>query len=51
MSTKWSKWRVQRVVVPGFRAGSWTVLGDDDVPVEPIEGWFTTVPLCQLVVM
>jgi integrase/recombinase XerD len=29
--------RVQRVVMPGFGAGSWTVLGDDHVPVEPVE--------------
>jgi hypothetical protein len=28
---------VQRVAVPGPAAGSWTVLGDDDVPVEPVE--------------
>ena len=31
--------QVQRVVLPGVRVESWTVLGDDDVPVEPIEGW------------
>ena len=28
---------VQRVVMPASREQSWTVLGDDDVPVEPIE--------------
>jgi integrase/recombinase XerD len=28
---------VQRVAVPGARVESWTVLGDDDVPVEPVE--------------
>jgi len=28
---------VQRVVVPGSACESWTVLGDDDVPVEPVE--------------
>lgn len=28
---------VQRVVLPGSGRESWTVLGDDDVPVEPIE--------------
>ena len=28
---------VQRVVMPGSRVESWTVLGDDDVPVEPVE--------------
>jgi integrase/recombinase XerD len=29
--------RVQRVLMPGSGAESWTVLGDDQVPVEPIE--------------
>ena len=29
--------RVQRVAVPDSAAESWTVLGDDQVPVEPIE--------------
>jgi Phage integrase, N-terminal SAM-like domain len=28
---------VQRVAMPGSRVESWTVLGDDDVPVEPVE--------------
>src|SRR5215471_19211437 len=28
---------VQRVAMPAWRAGSWTVLGDDGVPVEPVE--------------
>ena len=28
---------VQRVAMPALRAGSWTVLGDGDVPVEPVE--------------
>jgi integrase/recombinase XerD len=28
---------VQRVAVPGSRVVSWTVLGDDDIPVGPIE--------------
>jgi integrase/recombinase XerD len=28
---------VQRVAMPASRTGSWTVLGDDDAPVEPIE--------------
>ncbi|MFD9513931.1 site-specific integrase [Streptomyces mirabilis] len=28
---------VQRVALPTVRVDSWTVLGDDDVPVEPIE--------------
>jgi site-specific recombinase XerD len=29
--------RVQRVLIPGARAESWTVLGDDLVPIEPVE--------------
>lgn len=28
---------VQRVAMPASRVPSWTVLGDDDIPVEPIE--------------
>ena len=28
---------VQRVLMPASRRESWTVLGDDDAPVEPIE--------------
>ena len=28
---------VQRVAMPASPVSSWTVLGDDDVPVEPIE--------------
>jgi integrase/recombinase XerD len=28
---------VQRVAIPSSRVESWTVLGDDDVPVEPVE--------------
>jgi hypothetical protein len=28
---------VQRVALPTVRVDSWTVLGDDDIPVEPIE--------------
>jgi integrase/recombinase XerD len=28
---------VQRVAMPASRVPSWTVLGDDDTPVEPIE--------------
>jgi len=31
--------QVQRVAMPGSRLESWTVLGDDDVPVEPVERW------------
>ena len=29
--------RVQRVLMPGSGVESWTVLGDDHVPVEPVE--------------
>lgn len=29
--------RVQRVLMPGSRAESWTLLGDDHVPVDPVE--------------
>jgi len=29
--------RVQRVLIPSARVESWTVLGDDHVPVEPVE--------------
>ena len=29
--------RVQRVLMPGSEAESWTLLGDDQVPVEPAE--------------
>jgi len=28
---------VQAVVIPGSGTGSWTVLGDDDVPVVPVD--------------
>jgi site-specific recombinase XerD len=31
--------RVQRVTMPGVRVESWTVLGDDDGPIEPIDRW------------
>jgi hypothetical protein len=30
---------VQRVAMPASGAESWTVLGDDDVPVGPVE-WY-----------
>jgi site-specific recombinase XerD len=37
----WIKWRsemlVQRVAMPNSGVESWTVLGDDDIPIEPIE--------------
>lgn len=29
--------RVQRVLIPSARVESWTVLGDDHVPIEPVE--------------
>ena len=29
--------RVQRVVMPGSGVESWTLLGEDHVPVEPVE--------------
>lgn len=29
--------RVQRVLMPGSEAESWTLFGDDQVPVEPVE--------------
>ena len=29
--------RVQRVLMPGSEAESWTLLGDDQVPLEPVE--------------
>jgi integrase len=29
--------RVQRVLMPGSEAESWTVLGDDQIPLEPVE--------------
>ena len=29
--------RVQRVLMPGSEVESWTVLGEDQVPVEPVE--------------
>jgi integrase/recombinase XerD len=38
--------RVQRVVMPGSEAESWTVLGDGQVPVEPVErflGYLTSI--------
>jgi integrase/recombinase XerD len=31
--------RVQRVAMPGSRVESWTVLGEDDMPVGPAERW------------
>ena len=31
--------QVHRVVMPGSRVESWTVLGDDGVPVVPVERW------------
>jgi integrase/recombinase XerD len=31
--------RVQRVLLPGTRVESWTVLGDHGAPVESVERW------------
>ena len=36
--------RVQRVLMPGSARTSWTVLGDDHVPVEPPERFLCTWP-------
>jgi integrase/recombinase XerD len=33
--------QVQRVATPTSRVESWTVLGDDDIPIEPIERFLT----------
>ena len=38
--------RVQRVLMPGSEAESWTLLGDDQIPVEPVErflGYLTSI--------
>jgi integrase/recombinase XerD len=38
--------RVQRVLMPGSEAESWTLLGDDQVPFEPVErflGYLTSI--------
>jgi integrase/recombinase XerD len=38
--------RVQQVLMPGSEAESWTVLGDGQVPVEPVErflGYLTSI--------
>ena len=32
---------VQRVAMPAFGFESWTVLGDDGVPVEPVERYLS----------
>jgi integrase/recombinase XerD len=31
--------QVQRVVMPAFGVESWTVLGDDDAPIAPVEAY------------
>jgi hypothetical protein len=31
--------QVQRVAGPSWRVESWTVLGDDGVPIGPVEGY------------
>jgi hypothetical protein len=43
--------RVQRVLMPGTGFESWTVLGDDHMPVEPIERFlsYLTVSLTPAV--
>src|SRR4029077_14679126 len=40
LSVMWIKWRmhVQRVAMLASWAESWTVLGDDDITVGPVEG-------------
>jgi len=38
--------RVQRVLMPGSAAESWTLLGDDQIPLEPVErflGYLTSI--------
>jgi integrase/recombinase XerD len=38
--------RLQRVLMPGSEAESWTVLGDDQVPFDPVErflGYLTSI--------
>ena len=38
--------RVQRVLMPGSEAESWTLLGDDQIPLEPVErflGYLTSI--------
>ena len=35
--------RVQRVLMPGSGAESWTVLGEDHVPVEPVERFLASL--------
>jgi site-specific recombinase XerD len=32
---------VQKVAQPGSRVESWTVLGEDDIPVEPVERYLS----------
>jgi integrase/recombinase XerD len=33
--------RVQRLLMPGSGVESWSLLGDDQVPVEPVERFLT----------
>ncbi len=38
--------RVQRVLMPGSEAESWTLLGDEQIPVDPVErflGYLTSI--------
>jgi len=39
--------RVQRVVMPDSRLESWTVVGDDHVPVEPVERFLAYLALIE----
>lgn len=42
--------RVQRVLMPGSETESWTLLGGDQVPVEPVErflGYLTSIEKSQ----
>jgi hypothetical protein len=36
---------VQRVAMPASGAQSWTVLGDDDVPIAPVERYLPGLPV------
>jgi integrase/recombinase XerD len=39
--------RVQRVLMPGSEAESWTLLGDDLIPVEPVERFLAYLALIE----
>ena len=38
---------VQRVVMPASSLESWTVLGDDDLPVGPVERYLAYTGRCR----